>query len=60
MGRFCFEILMQSKENYVEKRIITANGLRAGDVALCCACGKAILLARCYGQVLFLYQSIIY
>jgi RNA polymerase-binding transcription factor DksA len=24
------------------------NGLRVGDVALCCACGKAISLARCY------------
>jgi hypothetical protein len=23
------------------------NGLRVGDVALCCACGKAILLTRC-------------
>ncbi|HNF32921.1 MAG TPA: hypothetical protein PLU51_10965 [Bacteroidia bacterium] len=27
--------------------IITANGLRVGDVALCCACGKAILPTRC-------------
>jgi len=24
--------------------------LRVGDVALCCACGKAILLTRCYMQ----------
>ena len=24
------------------------NVLRVGDVALCCACGKAILLTRCY------------
>ena len=31
---------------------LTANGLRVGDVALCCACGKAILLTRCYGLVL--------
>jgi len=23
------------------------NVLRVGDVALCCACGKAILLTRC-------------
>jgi len=28
------------------------NGLRVGDVALCCACGKAILLTRCYGMVI--------
>ena len=26
---------------------LTANGLRVGDDALCCACGKAILLTRC-------------
>jgi len=26
------------------------NGLHVGDVALCCACGKAILLTRCYGK----------
>jgi hypothetical protein len=26
---------------------ILDNGLRVGDVALCCACGKAILLTRC-------------
>jgi len=26
---------------------IEYNGLRVGDVALCCACGKAILLTRC-------------
>ena len=26
------------------------NVLRVGDVALCCACGKVILLKRCYGQ----------
>jgi len=25
-------------------------GLRVGDVALCCACGKAMALARCYAQ----------
>jgi len=23
------------------------NGLRVGDVALCCACGRAMALARC-------------
>ena len=28
------------------------NVLRVGDVALCCACGKAILLTRCYGLFL--------
>ena len=28
--------------------IIAGNVLRVGDVALCCACGKAILLTRCY------------
>jgi len=22
--------------------------LRVGDIALCCACGRAILLTRCY------------
>jgi hypothetical protein len=26
---------------------IGGNGLRVGDVALCCACGKAISLTRC-------------
>jgi hypothetical protein len=26
---------------------LACNGLRVGDVALCCACGKAILLTRC-------------
>jgi RNA polymerase-binding transcription factor DksA len=26
---------------------VVANGLRVGDFALCCACGKAILLTRC-------------
>jgi len=26
---------------------IAHNVLRVGDVALCCACGKAILLTRC-------------
>jgi hypothetical protein len=26
---------------------VAPNGLRVGDVALCCACGKAILLTRC-------------
>jgi hypothetical protein len=25
------------------------NVLRVGDVALCCACGKVMALARCYG-----------
>jgi len=25
-----------------------SDGLRVGDVALCCTCGKAILLTRCY------------
>jgi hypothetical protein len=30
---------------------IAHNVLRVGDVALCCACGKAILLTRCYGLV---------
>lgn len=29
------------------------DGLRVGDVALCCACGKAILLTRCYRLVYF-------
>jgi len=33
------------------KKKIAYNGLRVGDVALCCACGKAILLTRCYGLV---------
>jgi len=27
--------------------MLATNGLRVGDVALCCACGKAILLTRC-------------
>jgi hypothetical protein len=27
---------------------VADNDLRVGDVALCCACGKAILLTRCY------------
>jgi hypothetical protein len=31
----------------LEKRISEHNVLRVGDVALCCACGKAILLTRC-------------
>ncbi len=26
------------------------NGMSVSDVALCCACGKAILLTRCYSQ----------
>ena len=30
--------------------ILAYNVLRVGDVALCCACGKAILLTRCYKQ----------
>ena len=29
------------------------NGLRVGDVALCCACGKAILLTRCQAIVAY-------
>jgi hypothetical protein len=33
--------------------MLTANGLRVGDVALCCACGKVILLTRCYGVFYF-------
>jgi len=28
------------------------NGWRVGDVALCCACGKAILLKRCYRLII--------
>jgi hypothetical protein len=31
---------------------LSHNGLRVGDAALCCACGKAILLTRCYGLVI--------
>jgi hypothetical protein len=33
------------------------NVLRVGDVALSCACGKAILLTRCYGLGIFLFTS---
>ena len=33
------------------------NGLRVGDVALCCACGKAILLTRCYGLLISLFYK---
>jgi len=33
---------------YIVFLLISANGLRVGDVALFCACGKAILLTRCY------------
>jgi hypothetical protein len=38
---------------------MTANGLRVGDVALCCACGKAILLTRCY-LLAFFNSSVTY
>jgi hypothetical protein len=30
---------------------LAANVLRVGDDALCCACGKAILLTRCYEKI---------
>ena len=30
------------------------NGWRVGDVALCCACGRAILLTRCYSTFLII------
>jgi len=32
---------------------IAYNVLRVGDVASCCACGKAILLTRCCSQFVF-------
>jgi hypothetical protein len=35
------------------------NGSRVGDVALCCACGKAILLTRCYRYVLLLCRVVV-
>jgi hypothetical protein len=38
-----YELEMQGERSF----ILGANVLRAGDVALCRACGKAILLARC-------------
>jgi hypothetical protein len=34
---------------------MTANVLRVGDVDLCCSCGKAILLTRCYQGVFQLF-----
>jgi hypothetical protein len=43
-------------------RLIT-NGWRVGDVALFCACGKAILLTRCYRLVnsnLYISSFILY
>jgi len=30
--------------------MLAANGLRAGDRSLYCACGRAMALARCYAQ----------
>ena len=36
------------KCKYHKALFIGYNGLRVGDVALCCACGKAILLTRCF------------
>ena len=38
------------KNTFSESYVNAANGLRVGDVALCCACGKVILLTRCYKQ----------
>jgi len=37
------------------KPLLGLNGLRVGDVALCFACGKAILLTRCYATLSFNY-----
>ena len=34
---------------------LAGNGLRVGDVALCCAGGKAILLTRCCRQLMFFH-----
>jgi hypothetical protein len=38
---------------------VAHNGLRVGDVALCCACGKAILLTRCYHQCYLIFNLLI-
>ena len=38
-------------------RRLFPNVLRVGDVALSCACGKAILLTRCYRLAVFQFAS---
>jgi len=35
---------------------VADNGWRVGDVALCCACGKAMTLARCLQLFLQFYS----
>ena len=49
MSEFVKRKALLSTENFFRSRPgpLTTNGLRVGDVALCCACGKAILLTRC-------------
>jgi hypothetical protein len=43
-----FSFFCPFKFSTVGRYRVTHNVLRVGDVALCCACGKAILLTRCY------------
>jgi hypothetical protein len=41
------------KQNCSNQKNLPHNGLRLGDVALWCGCGKAILLKRCYASLSF-------
>ena len=52
---WCWPLLFQPLISIFDERgrwgtRVSHNVLRVGDVALCCACGKAILLTRCYEQ----------
>jgi hypothetical protein len=48
---FTFSVYVVRFLVVVSSFTLAGNVLRVGDVALCCACGKAILLTRCYGLV---------